>query len=41
MGGHRSEVGDGKSLKKKQDDAIVEFRVATMCIYTYKGPIFH
>ena len=41
VGGHRNGVGDGKNLKKKQDDTIVEFRVVIMYICTYKGPIFH
>ena len=30
-----------KAKTKKQDDTLLEFRVAMMCTCTHKGPIFH
>ena len=41
LGGVCGWMGVRKALTKKQDDAIVEFRVAMMCTYTHNEPIFH
>ena len=30
-----------KTITKKQDNTMVEFRVAMTSTYTHKGPIFH
>ena len=43
MGGRGVGVGwvVAKAKTKKQDDTMVEFRVAMMSIYTHSGAIFH
>ena len=33
-------MGGGKAKTKKQDDTMVEFRVAVMSTCTHKGPTF-
>ena len=40
-GGVWGGVSGGKAKTKKQDDTLVEFRVAMISTYTHKGPIFH
>ena len=43
MGGRGAGVGwvVAKAKTKKQDDTMVEFRVAMTCTGTHKWPIFH
>ena len=41
VGGAWGGVGGDKGLTKKQNDTIVEFRVAMTCTCTHKEPIFH
>ena len=43
MGGRSAGMGwvVEKAKTRKQDDTMVEFRVAMMPTYTHKGPIFH
>ena len=43
VGGMGAEVGwvVVKAKTQKQDDTVVEFRVAMSSTYTHKGPIFH